>query len=92
MAAGRPGKGGEGAAVERGRLAAAQADLVALKVASQRGELLDAGAVEREWGGHIASRPICYAGRTASGSDCCSRLSSRAKLSQQAQRNTLPWG
>src|SRR5215204_927230 len=43
------GKGGEGAAAERGRLAAAQADLVALKVARQRGELLDAKAVEAEW-------------------------------------------
>ncbi len=43
------GKGGEGAAVERGRLASAQADLVALKVARQRGELLDAKAVEAEW-------------------------------------------
>ena len=43
------GKGGEGAAAERGRLASAQADLVALRVAKQRGELLDAGEVEREW-------------------------------------------
>ena len=43
------GKGGEGAAVERGRLASAQADLVALRVAKQRGELLDAKAVEAEW-------------------------------------------
>jgi phage terminase Nu1 subunit (DNA packaging protein) len=43
------GKGGESAAVERGRLAAAQADLVALRVARQRGELLDAGEVEAEW-------------------------------------------
>jgi phage terminase Nu1 subunit (DNA packaging protein) len=37
------------AAAERGRLAAAQADLVALRVARQRGELLDAKAVEAEW-------------------------------------------
>jgi phage terminase Nu1 subunit (DNA packaging protein) len=43
------GKGGEAAASERGRLASAQADLVALRVARQRGELLDAGEVEREW-------------------------------------------
>src|SRR3954464_7105003 len=41
------GKGGESAAVERGRLAAAQADLVALRVTKQRGEVLDAGEVER---------------------------------------------
>ena len=43
------GKGGESAAVERGRLASAQADLVALRVAKQRGEVVDAGEVEREW-------------------------------------------
>jgi phage terminase Nu1 subunit (DNA packaging protein) len=43
------GVGGEGAAVERGRLASAQADLVALKVARQRDEVLDAKTVEREW-------------------------------------------
>ena len=43
------GKGGELAAAERGRLASAQADLVALRVAKQRGGLLDAREVEREW-------------------------------------------
>ena len=43
------GKGGESAAAERGRLASAQADLVALRVAKQRGGLLDAREVEREW-------------------------------------------
>lgn len=37
------------AAAERGRLASAQADLVALRVARQRGELLDTSEVEREW-------------------------------------------
>ena len=34
---------------ERARLAAAQADLAELKAAKQRGTLLDADAVEREW-------------------------------------------
>jgi len=32
-------------------LAAAQADLVALRVARQRGELLNVGEVERKWSG-----------------------------------------
>jgi len=34
---------------ERARLARAQADLAELKAAHQRGSLLDAKAVEREW-------------------------------------------
>lgn len=49
------GMGGESvvasAAAERGRLAASQADWQAMKVATRRGELLDAAAVEREWTG-----------------------------------------
>jgi phage terminase Nu1 subunit (DNA packaging protein) len=36
---------------QRARLASAQADLAELKAAALRGELLDAGEVEREWGG-----------------------------------------
>jgi phage terminase Nu1 subunit (DNA packaging protein) len=36
---------------QRARLARAQADLVEVKVAKQRGELLDAAAVETEWSG-----------------------------------------
>jgi phage terminase Nu1 subunit (DNA packaging protein) len=36
---------------QRARLASAQADLAELKAAERRGELLDAAAVEREWGG-----------------------------------------
>jgi phage terminase Nu1 subunit (DNA packaging protein) len=43
------GKGGEGAASERGRLAAAQASYVEMKTRRQNGELLDAKAVEAEW-------------------------------------------
>jgi phage terminase Nu1 subunit (DNA packaging protein) len=43
------GKGGEGAAAERGRLAAAQASYVELKTKRQNGELLDAKAVEAAW-------------------------------------------
>ena len=41
------GKGGEAAAAERGRLASAQADLLALRVAKQRGEVLDTGDVAK---------------------------------------------
>ena len=37
------------AATDRGRLAAAQADKVELANARQRGSLVDAEAVEREW-------------------------------------------
>ena len=43
------GKGGEAAAAERGRLAKEQADAIALRNARQRGSLVDAEAVEREW-------------------------------------------
>src|SRR5215207_3515880 len=43
------GKGGESAAAERGRLASAQADLIELRTKRQRGEVLDAGEVERIW-------------------------------------------
>jgi Phage DNA packaging protein Nu1 len=39
------------ATAERARLAAAQADLAELKVAKQRGTLLDAAEVESEWSG-----------------------------------------
>lgn len=39
------------ATAERGRLAAAQADLAELKAAEKRGTLLEAAAVEAEWSG-----------------------------------------
>lgn len=39
------------ASEQRGRLAAAQADLAELKAARMRGELVEAGAVEAEWSG-----------------------------------------
>lgn len=39
------------ASEQRGRLAAAQADLAELKAARLRGELVEAGAVEAEWSG-----------------------------------------
>jgi phage terminase Nu1 subunit (DNA packaging protein) len=35
--------------MERGRLAAAQADLATIKAAKLRGELVEAAAVEAEW-------------------------------------------
>jgi phage terminase Nu1 subunit (DNA packaging protein) len=47
------GRGGEERVAsltgERARLAAAQADLAAIKIAKERGELLDAAEVEMEW-------------------------------------------
>src|SRR5438046_2508303 len=39
------------ATIERGRLAAAQANLAELKAAKMRGELVEAAAVEAEWSG-----------------------------------------
>ena len=65
---------GESAVVERGRLAAAQAELAALRVATHRGELLDAGEVEREW---IAILTAVRAGCLA----IPSRIGSRLHLS-----------
>ena len=43
------------ATAERARLAAAQADLAELKEAKQRGLLLDAAEVEREWTGILSA-------------------------------------
>ncbi len=39
------------ATIERGRLAAAQANLAEIKAAKMRGELVEAAAVEAEWAG-----------------------------------------
>ena len=60
------GRGGEaaiaGATVERARLLKEQADAVALKNATLRGEMLDAAAVEATWVGLVrAARAGCLA-------------------------------
>jgi terminase small subunit / prophage DNA-packing protein len=51
------GRGGEGAiatqTAHRARLAKAQADQLELKLAAQRGEVLDAGQVEATWSGIV---------------------------------------
>jgi phage terminase Nu1 subunit (DNA packaging protein) len=69
------GRGGEqGAATvarERARLAREQADHVALKNATLRGSMLDAGAVEREWGDVLRG---LRAGMLAVPSRCGARL------------------
>ena len=59
---------------ERGRLAAAQADIAETKAAKLRGALVDAAEVEAEWSGVLRTvRParVCQRhGRPLSGSRC----------------------
>ena len=59
------------ATAERARLAAAQADLAELKAAKQRGLLLDAAEVEREWSAILRT---VRAGMLAVPSRCAARL------------------
>src|SRR4051812_30746668 len=59
------------ATAERARLAAAQADLAELKAAKQRGTMLDAAQVEREWSGILQT---VRAGMLAVPSRCAARL------------------
>lgn len=59
------------ATAERGRLAAAQADLATIKAAKLRGELVEAAAVEAEWAGVLRA---VRAAMLAVPSRCAARL------------------
>ena len=70
------------AAGQRAGLASEQADAIALKNARQRGSLLDADAVEREWSWILDAGPRAAFSRAGSGRGCRTcRLTTRWRSS-----------